>query len=597
MATDRVTVTELDPEKIKSDITEFFKNDPDFADYDFTEPGLDTLMNILTGNTYRDGFYVSQVANEAFLGTASRRNSVVSKAKELNYTPRSTQGSIAEITLTVNSPEGSPASILVPKNTQFSSEVDGTTYTFINDNSITIVPNNGIYSSNIIINEGVPETQQYTVDTTNEIQRFLLTKSGADTGSLVVSVQNSATDPEIFVYSLASDITELFSTTRAYYLQEVEDDKYEVIFGDGTLSAAVTDGNIVYLSYRNSVGTASDGAKTFNLISAGVGDSFQFTDITLTTTSVAAGGANKESIDSIKFNAPKHFETQNRAVTINDYVRLIKRDFGNIRSIAAWGGEDNIPKTFGRVYVAINPRTGFVLTDIEKTQITSSIKTQNVVAITPTIIDPDFTFIVINGQVTYDPRATSKDSGTLISNIRTTIDQYNLTRLEDFGDQFRHSELTQLVDNTDISILNNTLRIRIRKTITPSLTDSSSYIIDYRNSIYNPNDEFIGAVSSTTFTLADISGDCQFEDLDGVLRIVQYSNGARTIIVSNAGTVNYTTGVVTISDFLPATISGTVISITAIPNSEDIVSFREQLLRIDQSDVNIRMIEDVSRVR
>ena len=598
MADNRLNLTALDFDTLKQNMINFIKSDPNFTDYDFTGAALNTLIDILAYNTHLNAYYLNQVANESFLDTASRRNSVISKAKELNYTPRSTQGSIAEIIVLVNNVTTSPATILIPKNTQFSSEVDGVTYTFVNDNSVTIIPVNNVYTGSVAINQGAPIVQQYTVDTTNTTQRFLVTNSGADTGSLVVSVQNSATDLETFVFSLATDITGLASTDRAYYLQEVEDDKYEVIFGDNVLSAAVTDGNIVYLSYRNSVGTASNGAKDFSLVSPGVGDTSQFTNITLTTTSVASGGAPKESLASVKFNAPKHFETQNRAVTINDYVRLIKRDFANVRSLSAWGGEDNIPKTFGRVYVAIRPNTGDNLSDAEKAEIISLLITRNVVSITPEIIDPDFTFIILSTTITYDPRATTKDSGTLINDVRTTIDSYNTSSLEDFGDRFRFSQLTQLIDNTDISILNNTTNVKIRKTIFPSLTQSSNYTLDFRNAVSHPNDEFIGALSSTLFVVQDTTGtvfeNCQFEDLSGVLRIVQFLNNQRTVIIENTGTIDYATGVIVIENFLPISFTGSVISIIIQPDSEDIIPFREQILRIDPTDVTITVKEDTS---
>ena len=598
MADNRLNLTALDFDTLKQNMIDFIKSDPNFTDYDFTGAALNTLIDILAYNTHLNAYYLNQIANESFLDTASRRNSVISKAKELNYTPRSTQGSVAEITVLVNDVPIDTAIILIPKNTQFSAEVDGVTYTFVNDTSVTITPIDEVYSGSVTINQGAPIIQQYTVDTTNTTQRFLITNPGSDTSSLVVSVQNSATDLETFVFSLATDITGLESTTNAYYLQEVEDDKYEVLFGDDVLSASVADGNIIYLSYRNSVGTASNGARDFSLVSSGVGDSSQFTNITISTTSPASGGAAKESLDSVKFNAPKHFETQNRAVTINDYVRLIKRDFANVRSLSAWGGEDNVPKTFGRVYVAIRPNTGDNLSDAEKTEIISLLTTRNVVSITPEIIDPDFTFIILDTIITYDPRQTVKDSGTLINDVRTTIDTYNTNSLEDFGDRFRYSQLTQLVDNTDISILNNTTSVKIRKTIFPSLIQASNYTLDFRNSIFHPNDEFIGAVSSTLFVVKDSTGttfeNCQFEDLNGILRIVQFLNNQRTIISSNSGTVDYGTGVVVIENFLPIRFTGSVISIILQPNSEDIVPFREQILRIDPADVTVGVQEDTS---
>jgi len=368
MAT-KLEITELDFDTIKSNLRTFLSQQDEFRDYNFEGSGMSVLLDVLAYNTHYLGFNANMLANEMFLDSADLRSSVVSLAKQIGYTPRSMKSPVANINVVVNEAVG--PSVTMARGTKFTTFLDGQTYAFVNNADITVIPADGVYTfQNVDIYEGTYLNFKYTVNTTDIDQRFLIPNNNVDTETLTVRVQNSASDSITNNYTLASGIIGLDSTSKVYFLQEVENGRYEVYFGDGVLGKKVEDGNIIILDYIvNNRGNAN-GASAFTL-NGSIGG---FSDVTITTNSIASNGAAPESIASIKYNAPRDYTAQDRAVTVEDYKVLVKSLYANAQSVQVYGGEDADPVAFGKVYISIKARSGSNLTTATKTSLVKSLK-------------------------------------------------------------------------------------------------------------------------------------------------------------------------------------------------------------------------------
>ncbi|MAM98150.1 MAG: hypothetical protein CL701_06230, partial [Chloroflexi bacterium] len=401
----KLNISELDFTKIKENLSGFLTSQSEFVGYNFSGSSFDVLLDIMAYNTHYNSYYANMVANEMFLDSASLRNSVVARAKHLGYRPRSAQGSKAAVTLTIT-PTDSPSSINIPKNTQFQGEVGGVSFIWCsaNSHSVNINANNVYIVAGVDLTQGIPSTFRYTANTGDSDQRYLLPNANTDITTLTVSVQNSAVDTETVVYTEATDITTVNSISTVYFVDEVEDGKYEVQFGDGILGKTLANGNIVILSSLICEADVTNGAKAFSVVS----DVGGYSNVKIETTSSASGGAVAADIDEIKFNAPKNFDAQNRCVTIHDYVALVKRDYGDAQAVVAWGGEDADPPIYGKVYVAIKPTSGTVLSEASKKFVQDEILAKrNIVGITPEVVDPDYMYLKVSSTVKYDSGSTT----------------------------------------------------------------------------------------------------------------------------------------------------------------------------------------------
>ena len=599
MASNKLEVSDFDFDDIKTNLKTFLRSQSEFQDYDFEGSGFAILLDILAYNTHYLGFNANMLANEMYLDSADIRKNIISLAKMLGYTPSSVRAPTASIDILVG--DGSGSSITMTKGTAFTTTIDGTTYQFINNADVVTTPVNGVYRfSNVTIYEGTLVTFRYTADTTDTDQRFIIPSSLVDTSTLIVKVQNSSTDTTTNTYTLATGLATVQSTSKVYFLQEVEDGKFEVYFGDNVIGSSLSNGNIVILEYIVTNVEAANGASTFTA-STTIGG---FSNLTITTNSNAQGGTPAETKESVRFNAPLQYSAQNRAVTTSDYESLVQSLYPNALSISAWGGEDDETPVYGTVKIAIKAASGSTLTTATKQSIVTQLKKYNVASVTPVIVDPETTSILLTSTVKYDEKLTTKTATTLKSDIVSILTNYNTATLQKFDGVFRYSKVTSLIDNTDTSIVSNITTIKVRKNFTPILNTSSRYDIYFRNSLYNPvsgyNSVNGGILESTGFKISGDSTNIFYLDDDGAGNIRRYRlvGSVRTYVNNTQGTINYTTGQIILTSLNISSIenirgsASTVIELTVTPKSNDIVPVRDQILEIDTANSLITVEAD-----
>ena len=602
----RLSVTEFDFDEVKDNLKIFMRNQTEFKDYDFEGSGLSALLDVLAYNTHYLGFNANMLANEMFLDSSQLRSSVVSHAKTLGYTSRSATAAKATIDVFLNT---SNASATMPAGTVFTSSVGDTSYQFVTIQDVTS-PLNGstITFTNAIIYEGSYVSTRYTVDTQNVEQRFIISDTRSDTATLTVKVQNSTSDSTLTTYTLATDIAALTSTSNVYFLQEVEDGKYEIYFGDGVLGSALEDGNIVIMNYVVTNKGAANGAAVF--VSSAAIDTVSSVNVRIV--SAAAGGAEPESVESIKYNAPLDYASQGRCVTTEDYKTYVRQLFANTQSISVWGGEDgsfnNVTGAsdiaeYGKVFISVKSITGVNLTETQKSQLVTNLAPYTVASLTPVIVDPLVLNLILSINFKFDSNATTNNEAGLESIVSSTITTYNNTNLKVFNSVFRHSQFTSLIDDSDPSILSNVTTIALGSLYTPSTSGSFSFTIHFGNALYHPHDGHNstagGIIASTGFYIQDNTNEMFFDD-DGAgnLRIFYLVSGSRIYYSSVAGTVNYTTGLVSVNPVYITSVSNvddnssSAIRMTASPASVDIVSKRNQIVEIDLINTTINGEQD-----
>ena len=595
----RLEVTDLDFDNIKNNLKTFLKQQDQLTDYDFDGSTLSTLLDVLAYNTHYNAVYANVLANEMFLDSADLRNSIVSHAKHVGYTPRSATSPVAFLNVTVNNATGS--TLTAARGTTFTTSVDGTTYNYIVKDATTITPVAGVYTfSNLPIYEGTLITNKFTVDTSNADQRFLIKNNFADTTTLKVTVQNSSTDSITTTHTLAADLADITSTSKVYYLEGAEDNQYEVKFGDGVLGAALSTGNIVTLSYIVTNAEESNGASSFSL-SGTVGG---FSNVSISTTTNSVNGALPETPNSIRFNAPRQYASQNRAVTPNDYASKVKAIYANAKSVSVWGGEDNATPFYGRVYISIKPVAGATLTEAQKSDIINQLKEFNVASITPIIEDPETTSVQLSVSVKYNAKATVRTADSIKALVSSAITTFNTNNLQEFDSIFRHSKFIETINKVDPSILSNITTVKLHKSFTATTTSSTTYTIGFNNALYNPhsghNATGGGVLVSSGFKINGDATNEYFLDEDGAgnVRLYYLVGTTRTYANSTQGTINYSTGVVTINSLHVTSVSNvdgatsSAIRLTVIPNSVDVVPVRNQVLEIDETNTTVSVSAD-----
>ena len=557
----RLTVTEFDFDEVKDNLKVFLKGQTDFTDYDFEGSGMSALLDVLAYNTHYLGFNANMLANEMFLDSSSMRSSVVSHAKTLGYVPGSSKCPVATVDIVLNTT--ALANATMSAGTIFKSNVGGT-----------------------------------SVDTSNADQRFLITDNRADTSTLRVQVQTSAGNTTVTSYTEATDITQLSTTSNVYFLQEVESAKFEVYFGDGLIGTALSEDNIVILTYVVGNREAANGASIFTNSSSIAG----IADVAVATVDVANGGGNPESLQSIKYNAPLDYAAQGRCVTAEDFKVYTKQLYANTQAVQVFGGEDGsydsslgVVSTaeYGKVFIAIKSTTGLNLTATEKLQLVADFKKYKVMSITPVIVDAETVFLILNTTFKYDSSKTTSSVDELETIVTNTLATYNDSSLEQFDGLFRYSKVLGLIDSSDTSILSNSTSVTLAKFFTPILTASTAYYLYFNNAFYHPHTDHNaasgGVIASTGFYISGDADNQRFfdDDGDGNLRAYYLSAGVRVYDSANVGTVNYLAGTVSITGIYITTVglvdgeASASIRITAIPDSKDIVSVRNQTLEID----------------
>lgn len=535
MANTSIQVTDLDFQEIKAGLKTFLESQAEFSDYNFSGSGLNVLLDILAYNTHYNAYYLNMVANESFMDTAVTRNSVVSHAKKYGYTPRSATAPTAtinvEITPSVSNLSGT---FTLPKYSRFVTYLDGKVYNFTNLQDYTASKSAGVFTfNNVKIKEGEAVSYSYSVNlTTNPNLVFTIPEPKIDTSTLTVSVRDDSVSSNVTVFTLSTDVLTLTSSSEVYFLQEGQDGNYQIYFGDDIISKKLANGNIVEITYLKTNGEETNQANTFTLMSSLSGASAAV----VTSVSAASAGHSRETIQEIKFGAPLNLLSQNRAVTKNDYIKLIQQKYPSFESVNVWGGEENDPPVYGKIFISAKPKLGFEVTDTEKEYVKENIlKPISMLTVTPEIVDVDYNYLIVTCEVYYDKAKTTLADSEFISGIKSVIESFCAANLNEFNAYFNYSGLEQAVTNYSKAIVSNEIEFFVGKRFRPDLTKSNSYTLDYGFELTRgtTNDNFYSTPDFTMIDEGGVARQCFFEEIPS-----SYT-GVQSITITNPG-YNYT---------------------------------------------------------
>lgn len=534
MAKETLRVAELDFDQIKTNLKNFLKNQSEFSDYDFEGSGLNILIDLLAYNTHYNSYYLNMIANESFLDTALLRDSIVSHAKLLAYTPASKNAPIALVNISVETDNTNDQYLTLPRGTTFSSEIIGDySYNFVTIQNHTVSKSNTKFLfENIELYEGKINTLLFTQTDTNPNQIYILPDENIDTRTIKVSVKEGPASSKSEDYFLSTDILELNSESNAFFLQEGKNTKYEIFFGDGFISKKLPDGAEITVSYLVTNGPEANKANSFINLENFTGTENQtYNDIIIQTVSPASGGSDRETVDSIKLTAPQRYATQNRLVTASDYAAYIKSNYPGIQSISVWGGEEQTPRVYNKTFISLKLKDGFFVSEFEKNRILNElVKPKAIVTTEAEIVEPDYLYLLITGSVKYEASKTNLTTNTLKNKIRDAIVLYNDNNLETFNSRYIQSRLQDDLDNSDSSFVGSIIQTRLQKRIPIFLNQFRKYTVDF-------------GVELERGTLQNrlISKPFKILDFQGIERQVQveeipYSfNGIESIKIINPG--------------------------------------------------------------
>jgi hypothetical protein len=532
MADNRLQVAELDFDTIKTNLKSYLKQQTEFQDYDFEGSGLNVLINLLAYNTHYNAYYLNMVANESFLDTALLRDSVVSHAKTLGYVPYSKTSSTAVINLTVETNSSTIDTVTLPKGfVLLSNTMDNENYNF-NVMADTTVTKSGTkyFFENLEIKEGEFVSYSFTQnDGENPKAIFEIPDADIDTSTITVSVRPSSSNSQISIYNKVTDVLDVTNSSEVYFLQESRGGKYKIYFGDDVIGRKINDGSIINVTYLSTNGSIANKASSFT-VSAPIGG---FTNITVDTVFVAGGGSNRESVSEVKYNATSQFATQNRLVTFKDYESYITKNYPSLDSISVWGGEEETPPVYGKVYISIKPKTDYYISEIEKQRILNDIvKPKSIVSVQAEFKDPEFLYLLVNNYIQYDPKKTTVSSDGIKNNIRNAIIAYRNSKLNKFGAKFILSKMQDSIDATNLnSIIGSETVVRLQKRFLPVLNQSKNYAINFNAPLHRGT--ITNKVTSTSFNVLDVDGIERTVIFD---EIPQSSSGITSIGVTDAGT-------------------------------------------------------------
>ena len=583
----------LDFADIKVALKEYMRAQTDFTDYDFEGSAISQILDVLAYNTYYTAFNTNMVVNELFLDSATLRDNVVSLAKQLGYTPKSVTAPKASVSMALTFTGTAPAEVALKRGSGFVTNYDGSLYRYIlKDNLKVSVANNIATFTDVPIYEGSQIVTNIAVDTNSKSQRFIIDNSGVDINTLSVRVFQAANSSIFKDYKQANNILDIGATDSVYFINEIEDEKYEIFFGDGVLGKKLEDNNVVEMSYIVTNGTSTNGAKTFTFNGLmedenGTTITLPFSVSSINTTSVASGGADIETIDKIKYNAPKFYNSQNRAVTGNDYKAIVRNLYPATSDVIVFGGEDQVPPAYGKVFLSIKPTEATTLSSFTKNELTQELKKYTVASIRPEFVDPSILYLELTSNIYYTGTKTQLLPTEIATKASTAIVEYLKTsQTEKFNGKFRYSKFIGVIDNSDISINSNDTTVMMRKDFIAQINQSSYYEICYQNAFYvdcnNP------VVSSTGFTVFEFPTYTSYlEDRNG--KIVLYRldpvSGDKILLDDSVGTINYEKGEIEMTNFtiLKGTFSDNRIELRVKPANKDIEVKREMYLDVDVS--------------
>jgi len=584
-------VSELSFDGIKSNLKTYLQNQAVFQDYDFEGSNLSALLDILSYNTYYNAYYLNMIGSEMFLDSAQMRSSVISHAKELNYIPKSRTSAKAKVVFTVNTGNDRPSYVIIPAGFIIKTTVDGVNFDFSTSSDLVInsTGTNQYYSDPVYVYEGKLVTEYFNVD---GVSRYVISSENVDTNSLQVTVINSSTNPANTVYNQAYNLYGLNGDSPVFFVQGYGDNQYEIVFGDNIFGKGLTNGNIVKVDYRSTNGVLANKASSFSVPKKLLG--LYSVSATVTTGGIAIEGSERESIDSVKFNAPRHYTTQDRAVTKDDFINLILENFPQIQTIQVYGGEEANPPQYGSVIISMIPYGPATIVSSEiKSNIINFLKTKTITT-KPIIVDPEYLFVEIVTNVFYNPSLTQKSTADLKSLVVAQIANYQTLYLNNFGDDLRKSKIVAAIDSADPSIVSNQTYLRAEYRITPVTGTPQVVSFTFGNPIYRPflrpyaNGEE-EAVHSTYFSYVQnnsVLNVTMTDDGMGNLRLYYISTqGIPVIVEPNIGTIDYSTG--TLNFTLNAFDYVDSIDILATLNSDDILVTSSKYLLIDYDKLSV----------
>jgi hypothetical protein len=480
-------VTELDFDSIKNNLKTFMRSKPEFTDYDFEGSGLSFLLDVLAYNTHMQAFYQNVEANERFRDTAQIRQNMLSLAKDICYIPASKQGSTTMIDIVAtpsNAEDQDINSVVLDRYTRLlGSDIDGVNYPFVTINANSASKVDGSFAfSNVWIKQGEVVTLQYLMTEGNASRRFQIPSANVDLSTLSVTVQESSSNTYTTEYTLASDITEIDANSAVYFVEEDHDLNYTFYFGDNVLGKRPANNNIIIATYLDTVGSGTNNISKFAFVEP-IGGYFS-DNVTITADSSTYAGTDKEPIESIRFRAPIFYTSQNRAVTKNDYEVLLLKDYNNLDAVSVWGGEENDPVVYGKVFISLKTKGFYTLTNLEKENIKNTlIENRNVLTVVPEIVDPDYCFVMVSGKVFFDPKLTSKTATELMAYVQAAILDYNNDELNTFKSVLKKSKLQQYIEACEPSITGSDIDISLQRQILLSLAQSKKYEVQFHTPI------------------------------------------------------------------------------------------------------------------
>jgi hypothetical protein len=589
-ANSSIVLSSLDFDTIKNTFKSYLKTQDRFKDYDFEGSNMSVLLDVLSYNTFHNAFYLNMVGSEMFLDSAQLRDSVVSHAKELNYTPRSFKSAQANVNLTVVSDVLNKRSIVIPKGYTFTSRFGPKNFTFsVADNFIiSDYTQNAARTqltftgSNIPIYEGYYVADNYTYSSNNP-QRFIISNKNVDTSSITVTVMEDV-GATTLVYNRAQSLFDLNSSSPVFFVQGAENDSYEIVFGDGVNGRMPKNNSVITIEYRVSNGELPNGCNLFTPDTTLDSES----NITVTTNQNASGGAISETLESIKYNAPRHFNTQERAITTEDYETLLRINFPEVNAVTAYGGENLDPPQFGKVFVAVDLNEVDSLPQVKIDQYYNFLKPRSPVSIDPVFVDPEYTYIQVKSTVNYNVNVTRLSTEDIKTITKSAIIDYALTNLNNFNRIFRYSKLIQAIDSSQASIISNETDISVIKVIVPETGLLLTFDVNFRvplKIIYGADGKGY-SISSTVF---NYKGNKAVLKDDGIsaIQVISASTGQ---LIETVGQIDYTTGLLQFSNFKIDSYIGAGIKIYAAPKNKDLSTVNNVILNIIEEDVEITAV-------
>ena len=590
-----IKTTDLDFQEISENLKTYLKGQDTFKDYDFEGSNINVLVDLLAYASHIGAVNTNIAASEMFLDSAQIRKNVVSRAKDLGFVPASEKASSAIVNIKAsnirNADQTTPTEndMILPRGHNFTTVYDGVSYNFVCSDSVTPTRDNLDFTySNVNLLQGQYVTDSYIFDSQIKNSKFVLSNARVDKSSLEVSVNSNGS---VSKFTLSTDVSTITSSTKVFYTQENEEGFIEIYFGDGVLGQGLLDGDQISVTYIIVDDIHADNAKSFTMANAING----FTNVSITTTSPATGGAERESVDSIKFKATKFYTSQNRLVTLNDYKAKVSEYYPNADAVAVWGGEDNDPPEYGKVFISLKPQNSDYLSVAEKADVQTKLNQLNMLTVRPVIVDAEIVKILLTTVFKYNQNDTTLSKGELETIVRNAIVNFDNTNLNNFDSIFRHSNLVKDIDNANTAILSNITNVRLEKKKLIEIGKSEGLVIEFGNGFFHPHDGHNkasgGILTTTGFKVDGDSVNTYFFDDDGsgVIRRYSMQSGVRVFADLAAGTIDYTSGKISIDaiKFTSTVNSDTSIDFTVLPSSDDVVAIRGSLIDISVDDIKV----------